>query len=51
MEAHWRMNTLHRELDQVSSRFQMCSRTKDLCRGKTERQVSYFLLKCKTQTQ
>ncbi|TNN83389.1 hypothetical protein EYF80_006370 [Liparis tanakae] len=39
MEAHWRVNTLHRELDQVSSRFQMCSRTVELCRGKTERQV------------
>lgn len=36
IEAHCRMKTLQRGVGQVSSRFQTCSRTADLCRGKEE---------------
>lgn len=39
MEAHCRTKALQREVGQVSSCFQMCSKTADLCSGKAGKDV------------
>lgn len=43
MEAHCRMKALQREVGQVSSSFQMFSKTVDLCRGKADKKLGLVI--------